>query len=77
MLAEDAAARLPSAAHPNLARLLRAWLEADRNWKPSTWVGYRSVARFLADDSRSDVLPASLHSWPVLGAVCGVVVGVG
>jgi integrase len=33
-----------------LAALLREWLCADHGWRPSTVVGYRSVARFLTQD---------------------------
>lgn len=33
-----------------LDKLLTHWIEADRPWKPSTLVGYRSVARFLTAD---------------------------
>lgn len=44
------AARLPSARHLDLARLLTAWLDAEQDWKPSTRVGYRSVVRFLTAD---------------------------
>ena len=50
VLAEAAAARLPSARHLDLARLLQAWLDAEQDWKPSTRVGYRSVVRFLTTD---------------------------
>ncbi|WGY01808.1 tyrosine-type recombinase/integrase [Nocardioides sp. QY071] len=50
VLAEAAAARLPSARHLDLARLLQAWLDAEQGWKPSTRVGYRSVVRFLTAD---------------------------
>ena len=50
LLVEVLAARLPSARHLDLARLLVAWLEAEHAWKPSTRVGYRSVARFLSAD---------------------------
>lgn len=33
-----------------LDKLLAHWIEADHPWKPSTLVGYRSVARFLTAD---------------------------
>jgi len=50
VVAESVGARLPSARHLLLARLLQAWLESEQDWKPSTRVGYRSVVRALTAD---------------------------
>ena len=33
-----------------VATLLELWLEADHPWRPSTWVGYESNARYLRRD---------------------------
>ena len=47
------AARLRALRQPPLrtvGQLLRVWLDAEHDWKPSTWQGYRhSVRRLIAD----------------------------
>lgn len=67
-----------------LAELLGAWVEADHPWKPSTLVGYRSVARFLRADALGarrvqQLMPAdvraAVHRWRDLGASDAVVAG--
>ena len=64
--------------------LLHLWLEADHPWKPSTLVGYRSVARFLCADPiaahRAErLMPAdvrrAMHRWRQGGASDAVVAG--
>lgn len=60
VLAEAAAARLPSARHLDLAGLLTAWLDAEQDWKPSTRVGYRCVVRFLTADPLGQYRAAGL-----------------
>jgi hypothetical protein len=56
VLAEAASARLPSARHLLVGQLLRAWLDAEQDWRPSTRVGYRSVVNFLTGDPLGDPL---------------------
>jgi hypothetical protein len=61
-----------------------AWIEADHPWKPSTLVGYRSVARFLTADPiarcraqqlmPTDVRTAMLR-WRQMGASDAMVAG--
>lgn len=52
LAAEYLARRSVTKAAPMLtiAELLDRWLHADQPWKPSTMIGYRSNARFLAAD---------------------------
>lgn len=40
-----------SAPFVTIEELLTRWLSAEHDWKPSTWVGYRSNANALTDDS--------------------------
>ena len=79
----------PAVSHPpgpllTLAELLGAWVEADHPWKPSTLVGYRSVARFLRADAlgarrAQQLLPADIRAavqrWRDDGASDAVVAG--
>jgi len=67
-----------------LAEVLGAWIEADHPWKPSTLVGYRSVARFLRADSLGtrrvqQLMPADVRAavnrWRARGASDAVVAG--
>lgn len=43
-----------------VAEVLTVWVEADHPWKPSTLVGYRSVARALSRDPLGSVPAGSL-----------------
>lgn len=80
--------RPPSSATPGpmltFAELLGVWVEADHPWKPSTLVGYRSVARFLRADTLGarrvqQLMPAdvraALQRWRDRGASDAVVAG--
>jgi integrase len=91
--AEAALARLLARAHPDgdmpgpllrLDDLLTRWIEADHPWKPSTLVGYRSVARFLTVDpiarGRAErLMPgdvrAAMRRWRQAGASDAVLAG--
>ena len=50
-----------------LADLLQVWLAAEHDWKPSTWQGYRQVARRLTAEPIARRAPATV-SPPVLRA---------
>lgn len=69
-----------------VADLLEAWQAAEHDWKPSTWQGYRQVARRLMADPIArrapatispTVLRAAMNAWEragvptTTGALCG------
>jgi len=78
------ARRLPPAAMITLGDLLPAWLAADQSWKPSTRVGYTSVARSLLHDPIADLrvtwltpaeVRAILTRWDAAGVTTSVAAG--
>ncbi len=52
-----------------VADILDVWIVADQTWKPSTRVGYRSVARFLIGDRIGSVRASTLTPASVRAAV--------
>lgn len=68
---------LPPPSRVLVGQLLAVWLAADHPWKPSTYTGYRSVARSLAADPIADQraqmltpqqVRARLAAWETAGA---------
>ncbi len=76
--AEAAQIRSHRRAHAEitLAELLEVWFQADHGWRPSTAVGYRSIAAALAPDRLGHrravditprVLRAAMAAWQTAG----------
>lgn len=87
LAAEYARRRVATRAAPLLTvgELVERWLLADHPWRPSTWVGYRSVARQLANDAElagvrvvsltPRQLRATFARWSAAGATPSVIGG--
>lgn len=68
-----------------IGELLVRWLAADHDWKPSTWVGYRSNVRGLTTDTTitaqrvvaltPHLLRQAMARWAAAGATPSVVAG--
>ena len=69
LLAEQREIGLAGGGWATLDGLLAGWLAADQPWRPSTYVGYRSVARALTTDPLGRVRVAELTPHRVRAAV--------
>src|SRR5215210_6349976 len=87
LAAEYSVRRAATRAAPMLTvgELLNRWLAADHAWRPSTWAGYRSNARYLAADGElagtrvvsltPRQLRATFARWSAAGATQSVIGG--